>query len=73
MIPDTVSQVEREKFERMLESLTALRHQEEAPVETVRTDDRTPETRGAESTSTKISKGLLVGKQIEFKVPIALV
>ena len=73
MIPDTVSQVEREKFERMLDSLTALRHQEEAPAETVRTDDRTAETRGAESTSTKISKGLLVGKQIEFKVPITLI
>ena len=62
MIPENISAAERQKFERMLESLTALRHQEVMPAESVRTEERTAEPQGAESTSTKISKGLLVGK-----------
>ena len=57
---------ERQKFEGLMQSLTMMRHQEASPVEETPaglTREREPETAesGAESTSTKISKGLITG------------
>ena len=74
MLPDSIPQGQRQRFESMLSSLTVMRQQEATPTEVTPTDQgettrqeekpRQPQvTEGEEqaSTSTMISKGLLTG------------
>lgn len=66
MIPETLTQADRELFEEFLGSLTMLRQQvvtPTAPMETEVTEEpRHGEEEEAETTSTKISKGLITGR-----------
>ncbi|XP_052794944.1 spartin-like [Mya arenaria] len=64
MIPDTVPQGERQCFEDLLQNLTMMHQQQEVeatPTETTETGEVTPGE--AETTSTKISKGLIVAAE----------
>jgi hypothetical protein len=72
MVPDTLAQADRELFEEFLNSLTVLQQQQqqqqgEIPTAPLETREATGEVRPegeASSTSTKISKGLIVGMLI---------
>jgi len=65
IIPETVQAEERQQFEQMMHSLTMMQQQQVTPVETTEPTVQKPEAAEGEekvTTSTKISKGILIGK-----------
>lgn len=63
MIPDSVPPAERQDFEQLMHSLTMMQHQPPSPVTAEETRPETETAEGEErpTTSTKISKGILIG------------
>lgn len=66
MIPETVQPAQKQEFEQLMESLTMMQHQEPTPNVTeearVVPVPEVAEGEERETTSTKISKGIMFGK-----------